>query len=376
MTELDKTSKIRKKQRLKINNMIDFNEALKNEYYKEINIEEEQFKNQIIENFDIDESVTEIMYKELSNDHTTYKVDNILDFIEYMKNINKFQNEHKKLSKKINKINKLNIKRVEYEREISTQDSVDHILNDIEKVKNKISNKINPKEIYILENIEKQLDNDYIYSKDIELLKKIITKRNCSKIERYDAKTKIKTISLEISDDLNLEYIPARLGSIEYHQHIKNNIPRMKRLRRNIKKYLVPNEKEYQAFNIDQSSTLQDTINIAVAIYDNREFKAISGSNDVVEFLSVPSVTDSVFISHKVNKLGKLGIGYNRKNDSEKKIFEEIHQQIEAGKIKNYGKLVLYSKWEPCPSCYHVISQFCKIHPNIDVQVKYSKEYG
>jgi hypothetical protein len=74
--------------------------------------------------------------------------------------------------------------------------------------------------------------------------------------------------------------------------------------------------------------------------------------------------------------LGKLGIGYDRVNDSEKKIFEEIHKQIEAKVLKNEGNLILYSKWEPCPSCYFVISQFCIKHPNIKVQVKYSEKYG
>ncbi|WP_042276320.1 deaminase domain-containing protein [[Clostridium] dakarense] len=203
----------------------------------------------------------------------------------------------------------------------------------------------------------------------------IVTGRG-NKREVYNNDTKTKIISIEISDEINCEYIPAKLGSIEYHNHIKNNIPRMKRLRKNIDKYMVVNEDEDQTFNINQTKTLQDTINIAVAIYDNKEFKAISGSNDVVEFCTAPKDRDAIFKSSKVNKLGKLGIGYNRVNDSEKKIFEEIHNQIESGKIKNHGNLTLYSKWEPCPSCYYVISQFCEKYQNINVQIKYSKEYG
>lgn len=82
------------------------------------------------------------------------------------------------------------------------------------------------------------------------------------------------------------------------------------------------------------------------------------------------------FKSNKVNKLGEFGIGYDRINDSEKKIIEEIHKQIEAKVLKDEGNLTLYSKWEPCPSCCFVISQFCKKHPNIEVQVKYHKKYG
>ncbi|HEY5525692.1 MAG TPA: deaminase domain-containing protein, partial [Clostridium sp.] len=141
-------------------------------------------------------------------------------------------------------------------------------------------------------------------------------------------------------------------------------------------KYMKVDEKEKTTFKIDQSKALQDSINIAVAIYDNKEFKAISGSNNITNYCTAPSLEEAIFKSSKVNKLGKLGVGYDRVNDSEKKIFEEIHKQIEAKVLKNEGNLILYSKWEPCPSCYFVISQFCKKHPNIKVQVKYGEKYG
>ncbi|WP_242982195.1 MULTISPECIES: deaminase domain-containing protein [unclassified Clostridium] len=77
------------------------------------------------------------------------------------------------------------------------------------------------------------------------------------------------------------------------------------------------------------------------------------------------------FDEEKFKKLGKLGIGYDIVNDSEKKIFEEIHKQIEVKVLENEWKLILYSKWEQYLSFYFVISQFCKKHPNIKVQVKY-----
>lgn len=374
MTQLKNTQN-KKKQRLKINNIIDFNKALKKEGYKEINTNEDKFKQQIINTFNVDKSVSDIMYDALKQDDITYRADNILDFVEYMKNIKTFKQEEIELTKKINQINKLNIYRIEYEREISTQDNVDHIIIEIEKIKDKISNKITSKELDRLTEIETQLNKDYIYSKDIELLKKMITIDN-NKTEKYNDETKTKTVSIDISDIINSEYIPAKLGSIEYHNHIKNNIPRMKRLRKNIRKYMVTNCSDNKIYNINQSITLQDTINIAVATYNNKEYKAISGSNEVPEFVSAPPREDAYFISSKVNKLGKLGIGYNRVNDSEKKILEAIHKQIKAGEVKNHGNLVLYSKWQPCPSCYYVISQFCKTHPNINVQVKYNKEYG
>ena len=82
------------------------------------------------------------------------------------------------------------------------------------------------------------------------------------------------------------------------------------------------------------------------------------------------------FKSSKVNKLGKLGIGYNRINDSEKKILEEINKQIESNELEDKGELVLYSKWQPCPSCYYVISQFCEKYPRIKFKVKYRNKYG
>lgn len=376
MTEICNKSNNRKKQRLKINNINDFKDALRKEGYKEINLEDTKFKENIAKTFNIDNSVIDIMYDSIGNNEITYRANTVKDFIEYMSNIKSFQNEHIKLSKKIKKISKLNISRVEYERVTSTQDNVDHMLNDIEKIKNTVSKRISPKDIYRLEKLEKQLDKDYIYTKDIELLKKMIGTGSKNTSEVYNHDTKTKTISIEIPDEMNYEYIPAKLGSIEYHHHIKNNIPRMKRLRRNIHKYMIVNEDDDKIFNINQTKTLQDTINIAIAIYDNKEFKAISGSNDVVEFCTAPNDEDANFKSSKVNKLGKLGIGYNRVNDSEKKIFEEIHNQIESGAVKDHGDLTLYSKWEPCQSCYHVISQFCEKHKNINVQVKYSKEYG
>lgn len=376
MTDLNKKLKNIKKQRLKINNIIDFNNALKKEGYKDIDLNKDKFKEYITNNFKVEEPVTDIMYKALSENDITYRANNVIDFIEYMKNIYIFENEQLELSKKINKINILNIDRIEYEREISIQDNVDHMIKDIEKIKSKISKRIDPKEIYKLKEIEKELDEEYVYSKDIELLKKMVTTGSKNRIEEYNNKTKTKTISIEVPDTINSEYIPAKLGSIEYHHHVKNNIPRMKRLRKNIKNYMILNDFENKNYNINQSDTLQDTINIAIATYDNKEFKAISGSNEVLDFCSSPIEKEASFTSSKVNKLGKLGIGYNRVNDSEKKIIEEIHKQIKAGEIKNDGNLVLYSKWEPCPSCYYVISQFCKTYPGVNVQVKYSKEYG
>ncbi|MGL5329536.1 MAG: deaminase domain-containing protein [Peptostreptococcaceae bacterium] len=365
----------KKKQKLKIYSIESLKEALKKEGYKNFDLEEVEFKKYLSETFNIDSYLSENIHLSLNENKTIYKADNVEDFIKYIENITLFKIEYDKLSKKINEISKLNIDRIEYEREISEPDNVEHMIKEIEKIKNDVSKRISKNEVYRLDKIEKKLDKNYVYAKDIELLKKMILSGSESKEEKYNSKTKVKTLSIKIND-VNCRYIPAQLGSIEYHHHIKNSIPRMRRLSKNINKYMIPKEEDYKSFNINQSETLNDTINIALAKYDNKEFKAISGSNEIEGFCFAPRYEDCRFQSSKVNKLGKLGVGYNRVNDSEKKIFEEIHKQIGLGKLKKYGDLTIYTKWEPCPSCYYVISQFCKIHPNINVEVKYIKKYG
>ena len=288
-----------------------------------------------------------------------------------------FENEHNKLCEKISEVKKLIIDRIEYEREMSSQDNVYDIQKAIEEIKSDISIiRISEEEKAKLEDLEKELDKDYLYAKDIELLKKMVIIKKESVNEKYNAETKTRTISIEIPNHISYHYIKPKKGTVEYHEHLSNNIPRMQRLIKNLNKYMKTYENEKATFKIDQSKALQDTINIAVAVFDNKEFKAISGSNNITSYCTQPPEDSAIFESCKVNKLGKLGIGYNRVFDSEKKILEEIHKQIEAKVLKNEGTLMLYSKWEPCPSCYFVMSQFCKYHPDINVQVKYNKKYG
>lgn len=376
MTQKNISLKKRKKERIKINNLNEFKDALKTEGYEIDQFNEEKFKEKITKIFKIDKSVAERLHICIKDNEITYRANDIRDFIDYIEKMILFENEHKKLCKKISEVKKLNIDRIEYEREPRYQENVEDIINVIEEIKSHICGKISEDEKAKLEGLEKELDKDYIYAKDIELLKKMVLIRKEGVKEKYNAKTKIKTISIEIPEKINHQYIIPKKGTIEYHEHLNNNIPRMQRLTKNINKYMEADENEKTTFKIDQSKALQDSINIAVAIYDNKEFKAISGSNNITNYCTSPPQEVAIFKSSKVNKLGKLGIGYDRVNDSEKKIFEEIHKQIEAKVLKNEGNLVLYSKWEPCPSCYFVISQFCKKHPNIKVQVKYSKKYG
>lgn len=369
-------SRKRKKERIKINSIDDFKDELKKEGYKINEFDEEKFKDEIEKIFEVDKSTMEKMYTYIDETEFTYRANCIEDLIDYIKKIILFENEHNKLCKKISGVKILNIGRLEYEREPSIQDNIKNIVKDIERIANEMSVMMNEEDKIKLKEIERELDKDYLYSKDIELLKKILLAGQNGLKEKYNTKTKIKTISIEIPKKINHEYIKTKKGSVEYHEYLNNNIPRMQRLIKNMNKYMKADEKEKLTFKIDQSKTLQDSINMALVIYDGKEFRAISGSNEITGYCISPPLEKAVFKSSKVNKLGKLGIGYDRVNDSEKKIFEEIHKQIEEKELKNEGNLILYSKWEPCPSCYYVINQFCEKHPNIKVQIKYIKKYG
>ncbi|WP_399547659.1 deaminase domain-containing protein [uncultured Clostridium sp.] len=365
-----------KRNRIKINDLTEFKEALKREGYKINGFNEERFKNEFASVFAVNKIIIEKLYENLNDPEITYKVYDIKDLIDYIKKTMLFENEHNKLCRKISKMKKINIHRIEYERNPSVQDDVEHIVKVIEELKENICGIINEEDKEKLENLEKEISKKYLYAKDIELLKKMIVIKNQNVEEIYNVKSKIKTISIDVPKNINHGYISAKNGSVEYHDYLNNNIPRIQRLINNVHKYVKVDEEEKSIFKINQSEALQDSINIAVATYDNKEFRAISGSNDIDGYCKVIPVEKAIFRSSKVNKLGNLGIGYNRVNDSEKKILEDIHRKIESKVLKNEGKLILYTKFEPCPSCYYVINQFCEKHPNIKVQVKYSEKYG
>lgn len=364
----------RRRERIKVTNLNDLKEALKKEGYKANESNEENFKEEIAKNFNVEKSIIESLYTCIKKADITYKANDIKELIDYIEKIALFEELHNKLCKKIITIKSLIIDRIEYERVPSSQDNIEDMIQIIEKLSNDISGVIDEKDKFKLIELEKEIDKEYIYAKDIELLKKMILIKNKFVKEVYNDKTRTKTVFIKIPKDINYDYIKAKKGTVEYYEHIKKNIPRMKRLIKNLDKYI--NVYEEGTFKINQSEALQDSINIAVAIYNGKEFKAVSGSNEVEGCCKSPPPERAIFKSNKVNKLGKLGIGYNRINDSEKKILEEIHKQIEEKVLRDEGNLILYSKWEPCPSCYLVIDQFQKKHPYIKIQVKYIKRYG
>ena len=363
------------KKRIKIRDIEDLKKALleKNiilQSYNELNLKEIFLKD-----FNIDIDIFNKIYCSIKEGLITYKVEDINDFIDYIKNIIIFEDEHKKLCKKLNKIKILKIDRVEYDRIPSIQDDVEHILKIVDYIKEAISAEIDDEGKLKLNSLEDEVDRDYVYAKDIELLKKIIIYNNNNIKEEYDESSQTKTLLIEVPNNINFDYIKAEKGSVEYYQHIKSYIPRMKRLIRNIDKYIEVEEIN-GVFKINQSTAIQDSVNMAIAVFNNQEFRAVSGKNDIKNSCKLVSLEEAVFESCKVNKLGKLGIGYNRVNDSEKKIFEYINKKIEDKELNPEGNLTLYTKWQPCPSCYYVISQFINKYPKIDIKVKYYKEYG
>ena len=167
-------SKKRKKERIKINNLNDFKDALKKEGHKINEFDEEKFKEEIEKIFEVDNSVIESLYTCIRVAEITYRANDIKDLIDYIKKMILFENEHNKLCKKIGTIKTLSIDRIEYEREPSFQDNIENMINAIEKIANEISGRISEEDKIKLEELEKELDKEYLYAKDIELLKKMV----------------------------------------------------------------------------------------------------------------------------------------------------------------------------------------------------------
>ena len=373
---IERNNKIKsiKKDRIKISSIKDFNKMLQKEDYNVGLLSEIEFKKEIINEFNINNKIYEEIYKILDKGNITYKVRGVKEFIDYIECEIIFEDEHNRLCRKISEVKTLIIDRVEYERILTTQDDVDDILKIIEETKKSVSRKINEEGKVKLESLEDEINRDYIYAKDIELLKIMILFNNKNVKEEYDEKSQTKTLFIDIPKNIGFDYIKAEKGSVEYYQHIKSYIPRMKRLIKNLDKYII--EYSNSTYKINQSTAIQDSVNMAIVIYNGKEFRAVSGKNDIENSCTLIPQGQEYFKSCKVNKLGKLGIGYNRINDSEKKILEKIHKLIENGSLHDEGELILYSKWEPCPSCYYVINQFIKKYPKIKLKIMYYKEYG
>lgn len=129
----------KKKERLKISNINDFKNALKRDGYIIHEFDDQNFKEKMTQTFEVDNSVIERLYNCLEDADITYRADNIRDFIDYIEKMILFENEHNKLCAKISEVKTLIIDRIEYERELSTQDNVYDIEKAIEEIKSNIS---------------------------------------------------------------------------------------------------------------------------------------------------------------------------------------------------------------------------------------------
>ena len=368
------------KQMIKVNTLKDLKEALEKEGFNINKNDEESFKEEFKTLFQVNKVLLEEIYKVLKKSEITYRAKDVKEFIDYIDKTIIFEKLNNNLAEEIKKIKTLIIYRVEYESDDKERvkiykEDLTQIFKAVEEIKEKISFRMSEDEKLNLEVIEKEVGEEIIFSKDIEVIKKMILINENTKKEIYDKGTRVRRIEIEVPEEINLNYIKAEKGSIEYYQHIKSNIPRLNRLIKNLNKYMEVYDVKEKIFKINQSNLVQDTVNIAFATFDNRVFKAISGSNEVEGYCKITKEVGKYFESYNVNKLGELGIGYNRVNDSEKKILEEINKNIEKKLLKDEGELILYTKWEPCPSCYYVIVQFLEKHPNIRIKIRYNDRY-
>ncbi|MGL5417597.1 MAG: deaminase domain-containing protein [Clostridium sp.] len=308
----------------------------------------------------------------LDEEKIVYRAKSIDDFILYMELLVSFDAEIRELEKALEGISELYISRTEYDRGRGLRERKESIdkdlcLDKIQWIKKNIE--ILEQDDYIekIDGIYAEIEEENLFSKDIELLKKIIL--NDSLIEDYNEEEMIKTFYIKL-DGVNKDYIKVKKGGLEYYEHLKIDVWRFRRLIKNLYKYL---EKRAEKYYINQSNTIGDTVNIALAFFYGKEYRAISGGNNIESYCIAPM--DERFKSFKVNKRGEIGIGYNRFNDSEKKIFEEINNQIEEGVVGRKGEVILYTKLELCPSCYYVMAQFKEKYPNIDIKINYGKKY-
>ena len=310
----------RKKLRVRIKDKKEFRNVLKNEGFEIKDFKEEKIKELLLNEFIVNDNTLRKM-KECINDEIAYRVDDIKDFIDYIEKILLFEKNHKLLVSKINNMDEFYIDRIEYEKEVQFQEEIYNLMEIVEEIKLKTKEEISEEERERLINLEKEIEEEYLYAKDIELLKSMVIKNNCKVKESYNRDTKVKRLLIKSEERLGYGYVKAKKGTVEYHEYLNRNIPRMRRLIKNIDKYIEKDKVHIGKIRINQSKTLQDSINVAVALFNGKEFKAISGSNEIIGYCEGRKEEKQAFKSMKVNKIGKLGIGYNRINDSEKKIF-------------------------------------------------------
>lgn len=351
----------RKKDRIKIQTMSQVEKALQEEGLSFMSLQ--------LENRTVADKI-ELCMKE----KVIFKVSNGRELLSYIEKMLEFEGLYHHVLDLVSGWNVLKIHRVEYDREPKIQENVDELVGLVEQIAAKSAPMSLQQEFDLLTALELELHQGYVFAKDIELLKRILIVNKNEVNEYYDELRQIRTLVIKIPEKFNEAFIKPIRGTVEYYNHIQLAIPRMERLIHNLGQYI--SEEDDGVMSLNQSEVLQDSINMAIAQFDHHTFKAISGSDEVRGYCHTPPQKDTAFSSWKVNKLGRLGIGYDRVHDSEKKILEAIHKQIQEGILAEQGTIFLYTKWEPCPSCYLVVHQFVEQHPNIQIQIRYRRRYG
>lgn len=297
----------KKKLRIKINSLSDLKNELSKDGYIVNILEKEQFIEEIIRIPHIKKNVAARIYDELNQEEHSFRVMAFNDLVVYVETIIQYEQLHHVLCQNIRNINTLIIEREEYERILcKPEEDVSIRMQEVEAIVREVSSIINEEEKKKLELIERQIHEEYVYAKDIELLKRMVCNNNDKILEHYNMERKVRTLEITMPKEIDLTYVKGKKGSVEYYKHIKQDMPRIERLIKNLHKYMVL---DGNVARINQSQVLQDSINIAMATFDEKEYKAISGQDEIKHFCAAPKKEKAVFQSSKVNKQGILGIG-------------------------------------------------------------------
>ena len=156
----------RKKLRINIKTIDELEKAMKNEGYDVAsfgNLNVEEFKSEICNLVNIKPNVAEHIYFNMSQceREISYRSNNVQDFLDYMEKITEIKEYEKILWKKIRKVDKIHIDRIEYDRKPSIQEDVEHMINAIKNVKNTICGKIDEYEKLRLYELETGIDENY-----------------------------------------------------------------------------------------------------------------------------------------------------------------------------------------------------------------------
>ena len=181
---------------------------------------------------------------------------------------------------------------------------------------------------------KKATENVFLGKLTKEDMVSLIKEKNITQIidATHPYATVVSSNAIECSKITNIDYVrferESLIKQIDYeNKYVVENIEQACQIAneignnifigtgsKNLDKYIMEYNNTYK---INQSIAIQDSVNMAIVTYNGEEFRAVSGKNDIENSCTLISPGLEFFESCKVNKLGKLGIGYNRINDSE-----------------------------------------------------------